>query len=177
MRSEGEYPMSEHTPTTDEMLDGYVTMRRREISGDRVLASVQALGEAERWLGAHDAAKRTEWEAEQGETEWAVRLRPDDETYVVARNEQDAWAEQAYVLDMFPDATVMRRMIPDPGPWEPVTNTEGESEFAPGECDGSGTCSAPVHIHGCYMPHRSDQCDSPDEYGHTDTTNETKETK
>ncbi|GAB6857327.1 hypothetical protein [Microbacterium xylanilyticum] len=45
-----------------------------------------------------------------------------------------------------------------------------DDEFAPGECDGSGTCSAPIHVHGCYTPHRSDQCDSPDEYGHTDRT-------
>lgn len=47
---------------------------------------------------------------------------------------------------------------------------QGEPDFAPGECDGSGTCTAKVHVHGCYAPHRSDQCDSPSEYGHTDTT-------
>lgn len=47
-------------------------------------------------------------------------------------------------------------------------NRGDDGEFAPGECDGSGTCSAPVHVHGCYRPHRSDECDSPDEYGHTD---------
>ena len=35
-----------------------------------------------------------------------------------------------------------------------------------GECDGSGKCPAEMHVHGCYMPHRADQCDSPDEYGH-----------
>lgn len=45
-----------------------------------------------------------------------------------------------------------------------------DHEFAPGECDGSGTCSAPIHVHGCYTPHRSDECDSPEEYGHTDST-------
>lgn len=39
-------------------------------------------------------------------------------------------------------------------------------EFAPGECDGSGTCPAPHHIHGCYTTHRADQCDAPEEYGH-----------
>lgn len=55
-----------------------------------------------------------------------------------------------------------------------VTNTESEGEFAPGECDGSGTCSAPIHVHGCYTPHRSDQCDSPDEYGHIDSGSEGK---
>jgi hypothetical protein len=42
----------------------------------------------------------------------------------------------------------------------------GEDEFTPGECDGSGKCPAEMHVHGCYMPHRADQCDSPDEYGH-----------
>lgn len=53
-----------------------------------------------------------------------------------------------------------------------TTKTErDESEFAPGECDGSGTCTASVHVHGCYRPHRSDECDSPDEYGHTDREN------
>lgn len=57
--------MSEYTPTIEEVLDGYVTMRGREIPGDRVLASIQALSEAERWLAAHDAEKRAEWEAEQ----------------------------------------------------------------------------------------------------------------
>ncbi|MDR6868477.1 hypothetical protein J2Y69_003093 [Microbacterium resistens] len=50
-------------------------------------------------------------------------------------------------------------------------NRSEDDEFAPGECDGSSTCSAPIHVHGCYAPHRSDQCDSPDEYGHTDRPN------
>lgn len=47
----------------------------------------------------------------------------------------------------------------------PETSAE-EDEFAPGECDGSGTCSAPRHIHGCYRPHRADECDAAEEYGH-----------
>lgn len=47
-----------YTPTTDEMLDGYVTMKRREIPGDPILASIQALSEAVRWLAAHDAEVR-----------------------------------------------------------------------------------------------------------------------
>lgn len=41
-----------------------------------------------------------------------------------------------------------------------------EDELAPGECDGSGKCAAERHIHGCYTPHRADQCDAPEEYGH-----------
>jgi len=56
-------------------------------------------------------------------------------------------------------ATGFRRSaVPEP--------SAGEDEFTPGECDGSGKCPAEMHVHGCYMPHRADQCDSPDEYGH-----------
>ncbi|WP_454113512.1 hypothetical protein [Microbacterium maritypicum] len=51
-----------------------------------------------------------------------------------------------------------RSEVPEP--------SAGEDEFTPGECDGSGKCPAEMHVHGCYMPHRADQCDSPDEYGH-----------
>lgn len=47
----------------------------------------------------------------------------------------------------------------------PEPSNEGD-EFAQDECDGSGTCPARRHIHGCYTRHRADQCDSPDEYGH-----------
>lgn len=61
---------------------------------------------------------------------------------------------------------------------KPVTDRtirSDDDEFAPGECDGSNKCTAPIHVHGCYTPHRSDQCDSPDEYGHTDRTNRSEE--
>jgi hypothetical protein len=47
-----------------------------------------------------------------------------------------------------------------------VPEPSAEAEFAPGECDGSGTCPAESHIHGCYTRHRADQCDAPEEYGH-----------
>lgn len=47
-----------------------------------------------------------------------------------------------------------------------------EDEFAPGECTGAGDCDAPIHVHGCYRPHRADQCDAPDEYGHIETQGE-----
>lgn len=40
------------------------------------------------------------------------------------------------------------------------------AEFAPGECTGAHDCDAPMHIHGCYRPHRADQCDAPEEFGH-----------
>jgi hypothetical protein len=40
------------------------------------------------------------------------------------------------------------------------------SEFAPGECDGSSACTATKHVHGCYTPHRSTECDAPNDFGH-----------
>ena len=56
-------------------------------------------------------------------------------------------------------------------PWELIRGLLSVFEKAhtptdDGECDGSGKCPAEMHVHGCYMPHRADQCDSPDEYGH-----------
>lgn len=63
--------MSDYTPTTDEMLDGYVTMKRREIPGDPILASIQALSEAERWLAAHDAEVRSH---ALNDAYWAVHV-------------------------------------------------------------------------------------------------------
>lgn len=57
-------------------------------------------------------------------------------------------------------------------PWIVPMPEVALDEFAPGECDGSGTCPAPVHVHGCYRPHRADQCDSPDEYGHIEPQGE-----
>lgn len=55
-------------------------------------------------------------------------------------------------------AALRRSEVPEP--------SADRGEFAPGECDGSGTCSAQRHIHGCYTVHRADQCDAPEEYGH-----------
>lgn len=34
------------------------------------------------------------------------------------------------------------------------------------ECIGNDRCPAPVHVHGCYTPHRADKCDAPNEFGH-----------
>lgn len=43
-------------------------------------------------------------------------------------------------------------------------------KFVPGECRGDDTCSAPRHVHGCYTPHRADQCDAPNEHEHLPDT-------
>lgn len=48
----------------------------------------------------------------------------------------------------------------------PKPEITDEAEFAPGECTGANDCDAAMHTHGCYRPHRADECDDPDEYGH-----------
>ncbi|MGN7978222.1 hypothetical protein ACTJJ4_11675 [Microbacterium sp. 22195] len=53
--------MTDYTPTTEEVREQYWAA-----SGDRRRGS-SAWGEFDRWLAAHDAQKRAEWEAEQGE--------------------------------------------------------------------------------------------------------------
>jgi hypothetical protein len=55
--------MSDYTPSTDEVGDAYIQMRVRESGAstpdERILASVDALPEWERWLAGHEAATRT----------------------------------------------------------------------------------------------------------------------
>ncbi|WP_295103126.1 hypothetical protein [uncultured Microbacterium sp.] len=87
-----------------------------------------------------------------GRTEW-MHSRPLTPT-------DDEREAQANRLASCPDVgTGFRRTeVPEP--------SAEEDELAPGECDGSGKCAAERHIHGCYTPHRADQCDAPEEYGH-----------
>ena len=54
--------MSDYTPTT-EAIRGRIIQRG-------IGWGFYGLDEFDRWLAAHDAEKRAEWEAEQGETEW-----------------------------------------------------------------------------------------------------------
>jgi hypothetical protein len=35
------------------------------------------------------------------------------------------------------------------------------------DCNGTDACPAAMHVHGCFTPHRAEQCDVPGEHGHT----------
>ncbi len=64
--------MSDYTPTTEEVREDYAIGLNEGVGAGwydhrRV--------EFDRWLAAHDAEKRAEWEAEQGETEWEYECR------------------------------------------------------------------------------------------------------
>lgn len=61
--------MNDYTPTT-EAIRGRIIQRG-------IGWGFYGLDEFDRWLAAHDAAKRAEWEAEQGETEWEYEATPD----------------------------------------------------------------------------------------------------
>ena len=57
--------MSDYTPTTEEVREDYA-LGRNEVVGAGWYDEHRV--EFDRWLAAHDAEKRAEWEAEQGET-------------------------------------------------------------------------------------------------------------
>jgi hypothetical protein len=82
----------------------------------------------DRWLAAHDAEKRAEWEAEQGteEPEWAAER-------VVETQGADGWARTTWesigdARRMFPGSKFreMTRQV-KAGPWMPVPDTGAES--------------------------------------------------
>ncbi len=61
--------MSDYTPTTEEVQSYYVSGRaqiRLQITGVRAQDITPFSHEFDRWLAAHDAEKRAEWEAEKG---------------------------------------------------------------------------------------------------------------
>lgn len=58
--------MSDYTPTTEDVLEDYAIGRNEEVGAGWY---DQHRAEFSRWLATHDAAKRAEWEAEQGEPE------------------------------------------------------------------------------------------------------------
>ncbi|WP_295103121.1 hypothetical protein [uncultured Microbacterium sp.] len=66
--------MSDYTPSTGEVRRRYAYARS---AGNK---NQSAVAEFDRWLAAHDAEKRAEWEVEEPgwETEHQYRIRPSD---------------------------------------------------------------------------------------------------
>lgn len=63
--------MSDYTPSTEEARAACARDAMRSAMHNDSLAAQRGAKEAfDRWLAAHDAEKRAEWEAEQGEVEW-----------------------------------------------------------------------------------------------------------
>lgn len=60
----------DYTPTTQAVRLNYITANAGPYRG----GEANAAAAFDRWLAAHDAEKRAEWEAEQGEAEWEYGL-------------------------------------------------------------------------------------------------------
>lgn len=81
-----------YTPWDDEIIDAYRAMRAREIGGDPVLASVESIAEASRWMADHDARVRKEQRkrdaqiAEQADPVEVALIGP---TYIAAAIRED----------------------------------------------------------------------------------------
>lgn len=139
--------MSDYAPTTEDVREDYA-IGRNEVIGAGWYSQHRA--EFDSWLAAHDAAKRAEWEAEQGQTEWEYgsdgaegtedpdpRLLSDDSPYwpVKLLGVREPNAEQAAQIvakwnegDPGSARIIRRRKA---GPWLPVpgtTNNESEGE-------------------------------------------------
>ena len=117
----------EYTPTTEEVRIKYRLSSGRQ-PGD--------FAEFDRWLAAHDAVKRAEWEAEQG-WEYAIGAQSEDRPGKFWRDSDwdtttelhEALGDLEDALPVFSNAVVIRRRPSTP--WLPVpdtTNNESEDE-------------------------------------------------
>ena len=104
----------DYTPTTAEV-------RERFIDGfpiDTWAVSRDQCGQDfDAWLAAHDAEKRAEWEAEQGEVEWEYAVQTRIHSIVPAYNRSVAESMVEHDLRYQSGRVVRRRKA---GPWVPV---------------------------------------------------------
>lgn len=108
----------DYTPTTEEVCEFWAS--RQTYEHDWTIDTARSI--FDRWLAAHDAAKRAEWEAEQGETEWEYG----NEQLLHSRVEVFAASSEAVARAQAWLYPIRRRR--KAGPWEPVTNTESEGK-------------------------------------------------
>ena len=120
--------MSDYTPTT-EAIRGRIIQRG-------IGWGFYGLDEFDRWIAAHDAEKRAEWEAEQG-WEYAIGAQSEDRPGKFWRDSDwdtttelhEALGDLEDALPVFSNAVVIRRRPSTP--WLPVpdtTNNESEDE-------------------------------------------------
>lgn len=134
--------MIDYTPTT-------ATVRERFADGFG-LNYARALEDFDRWIAAHDAEKRAEWEAEQG-WEYAIGAQSEDRPGKFWRDSDwdtttelhEALGDLEDALPVFSNAVVIRRRPSTP--WLPVpdtTNNEGRAEH---DLDRMGICTRCGH--------------------------------
>ena len=125
--------MSDYTPTAEDVREDYAIGRNEEVGAGWY---GQHRAEFDRWLAAHDAEKRAEWEAEQG-WEYAIGAQSEDRPGKFWRDSDwdtttelhEALGDLEDALPVFSNAVVIRRRPSTP--WLPVpdtTNNESEDE-------------------------------------------------
>ena len=112
----------DYTPTTEEVRNHYAYGCGPEHTW------AETREDFDRWLGAHDAEKRAEWEAEQGEVEWEYGWswadQPDEvNPYHPECSETERRELTANRSRRIAPVTNYRRKA---GPWVPV-NENGET--------------------------------------------------
>lgn len=114
----------DYTPTTEDVRAdfGRSLLWPAAQSPDRTAAF-------DRWLAAHVAEKRAEWEAEQGETEWEYgnEMLMNNHTQIYPASSEFMAKAQAWLWPMY-----RRRKA---GPWLPVPDTTSG-----GDCDHGSYC-------------------------------------
>lgn len=144
----------DYTPTTEEVRAdfGRSLLWPAAQSPDRTAAF-------DRWLAAHVAEKRAEWEAEQGEPEWEYACRDDrtgSVTSVGAPWMDHEYAERVTANEYPYMAGVRRRKA---GPWLPVPDTTTEICGAELNADSQPCQSPRGHAGDHWTP--SDEADKP----------------
>ena len=130
--------VSDYTPTTEQVEFAYANDSEDEYRDPIGYPALVRQNKVEfrRWLAAHDAEKRAEWEAEQGETEWEYIAQ-----FGHVKGEERITAEAAiqsarevlddYPLD-FPESElplqVLRRPLVGWLPVPYITNNESEGK-------------------------------------------------
>ena len=79
--------MSEYTPTTEEVRGDYANFQLPARGGDFRSEYAEGVADFNRWLAAHDAEVRAEWEAEH-------RV-----TYRVIRDPQNPYLSEVHVVE------------------------------------------------------------------------------
>ncbi|MDH5133631.1 MULTISPECIES: hypothetical protein [unclassified Microbacterium] len=119
--------MNDYTPTTEEVLEHWSATRGSAIDPEAAKRKAERERMFRRWLAAHDAEKRAEWEAEEPELEygvtskWGIQETPTlhgaNQYASHLRRSIESGRESG---DLDYHGRVMRRTKAKAGPWMPV---------------------------------------------------------
>ena len=110
--------MSDYTPTT-EAIRGRIIQRG-------IGWGFYGLDEFDRWLAAHDAEKRAEWEAEQSETEWEYLVSHAWDGRQVITTIPQRFSPEQWVVER--RQVIFKKILTEWLPVPDTTNNESEAK-------------------------------------------------